>query len=319
MKVQDSKTKIPIVYHEGYSTDFPIEHRFVMLKFSMLVDVLQKEEILTDKNIYVPELISRVELLLAHEESYVDRVLNGSLSKEELREMGLPYSPGLIERVLWEVSGTILTGELALKNGIACNAGGGTHHAHPGKASGFCIFNDAATAIRVLQYKNKIKTALIIDLDVHQGDGNNAFFNEDNSVYVFSMHGEKNFPLRKVKGDLDIALPDEIGDLEYMNILKESLPEILDKFSPDLVFYDAGIDPFEGDTLGKLSLSEQGLLERDIYVLTTLRNHSLPVATVIGGGYDKDHYALANRHGIIFRAAERVFGDLHKSDYLIKI
>lgn len=304
------KNLIPIVYHEGYSTDFPIEHRFVMRKFPLLVELLQKESILRDNNLYTPELIGREELLLAHEKNYVDRVLDGNLSKEELREMGLPYSQGLIDRVIWEVSGTILAGEIALKTGIACNAGGGTHHAHPGKASGFCIFNDIATAIRVLQFRKKIKTALIIDLDVHQGDGNNAFFNEDNSVYVFSMHGEKNFPLRKVKGDLDIALPDEIGDLEYMKILKETLPEILDKFTPDLVFYDAGIDPFEGDTLGKLSLSEQGLLERDIYVLNTLCNHGLPVATVIGGGYDKDHYALAHRHGIIFRAAEVVYGGL---------
>jgi len=308
MRDKNSKNKIPIVYHEGYSTDFPIEHRFVMRKFPLLVDVLQKEEILTDKNLFVPELIGREELLLAHEESYVDRVLNGNLSKEELREMGLPYSKGLIERVLWEVSGTILAGELALNYGIACNAGGGTHHAHPGKASGFCIFNDIATAIRILQYKNKIKTALIIDLDVHQGDGNNAFFGLDNSVFVFSMHGEKNFPIRKVKGDLDIALADDLGDLEYLEILNQTLPLILDKFTPDLVFYDAGIDPFIGDTLGKLSLSEEGLFARDTYVLKTLRQHSLPVATVIGGGYDKDHSALANRHGIIFRAAEEVYG-----------
>lgn len=300
---KNSKNIIPIIYHEGYSTEFPIEHRFVMRKFPLLVEVLQKEGILSENNLYTPDLINREDLLLAHEKSYVDRVLTANLSKEELREMGLPYSPGLIDRVLWEVSGTILAGEIALKFGIACNAGGGTHHAHPSKASGFCIFNDIATAVRVLQFRKKIKTALIIDLDVHQGDGNNAFFGEDNSVFVFSMHGEKNFPLRKVKGDLDIALPDEIGDLDYMNILREALPEILNKFSPDLVFYDAGIDPFEGDTLGKLSLSEQGLLDRDIYVLTTLRNLSLPVATVIGGGYDKDHSALAHRHGIIFRAA----------------
>jgi acetoin utilization deacetylase AcuC-like enzyme len=298
-----AKSKIPIVYHEGYSTTFPIEHRFVMRKFTLLVEVLQRENILTEENLFTPELIARDMLLLAHEEAYVDRVLNGTLSKEELREMGLPYSEGLIERVLWEVSGTILAGELALKHGIACNAGGGTHHAHPGKASGFCIFNDIAIAIRVLQFRKKIKTALIIDLDVHQGDGNNAFFGEDESVFVFSMHGEKNFPIRKIKGDIDIALPDEMGDLEYLRILKQTLPEILDTFTPDLVYYDAGIDPFSGDTLGKLSLSEEGLLERDTYVLKTLRNRGLPVATVIGGGYDKDHYALAHRHGIIFRAA----------------
>ncbi len=301
-----AKSKVPIVYHEGYSTSFPVEHRFVMRKFPLLVEVLQKEGILTEENLYTPERIGREILLLAHEEAYVDRVLNGNLSKEELREMGLPYSQGLIDRVLWEVSGTILAGELALQHGIACNAGGGTHHAHPGKASGFCIFNDIAIAIRVLQFRKKIKTALIIDLDVHQGDGNNAFFGEDLSVYVFSMHGEKNFPIRKIKGDLDIALPDELGDLDYLRILKQTLPEILDTFSPDLVFYDAGIDPFSGDTLGKLSLSEDGLLQRDVYVLKTLQNKGLPVATVIGGGYDKDHSALAHRHGIIFRAAKGI-------------
>jgi acetoin utilization deacetylase AcuC-like enzyme len=297
---------IPIVYHEGYSIPFPLEHRFVMRKFQLLIDVLRNEGILTPKNLYTPNLIDRQNLLLAHENSYVDRVLDGTLSREEEREMGLPYSSELVGRVLQEVSGTLLAGEIALEKGIACNAGGGTHHAHPGKASGFCLFNDIAIAIRVLQDRNKIKSALIVDLDVHQGDGNNSFFNQDDSVFVFSMHGEKNFPMRKVKGDLDIPLVDGMGDEEYMKILKQTLPKIFEQFTPDIVFYDAGIDPYEGDTLGKLSLSEQGLFERDVYVLQYCKDLKIPVATVIGGGYDKDHFALANRHGIVFRAARSV-------------
>lgn len=297
---------IPIVYHEGYSIPFSLEHRFVMRKFPLLIDVLQNEGILTSNNLYTPDLIDKQDILLAHEQDYVNRVLDGTLSREEEREMGLPYSRDLVSRVLWEISGTLLAGIIALEKRIACNAGGGTHHAHPDKASGFCIFNDIAIAIRVLQNRKKIKTALIIDLDVHQGDGNNTFFNQDPSVFVFSMHGEKNFPMRKVKGDLDIPLVDGMGDEQYMKILKQTLPQIFEQFSPDLVFYDAGIDPFEGDTLGKLSLSEQGLLERDLYVLQYIYDLKIPVATVIGGGYDKDHFALADRHGIVFRAARAV-------------
>ena len=299
--------KIPIVYHPGYSIPFPADHRFVMSKFSRLYRVLQEEGLLDSQNHYIPEKIGMETILLAHEGEYTGRVFHGQMTKEELREMGLPYSRELVERVLSEVSGTILAGKIALQKGIACNAGGGTHHAHPSRASGFCIFNDVAVAIRVLQSENLIKKALIIDLDVHQGDGNSAFFGMDENVYVFSMHGEKNFPVRKVQSDLDIPLKDRMEDEEYLELLNINLVKIFENFRPDLVYYDAGIDVFMGDELGRLSLTEGGIYNRDIYVLKSCRERQIPVATVIGGGYDRDHDLLAKRHAIVFKSASEVF------------
>lgn len=299
--------KLPLVYHEDYTIPFPNEHRFVMEKFHLLAKVLKLKKILTDENLYIPESCSRSDLLLVHEENYIEKLFSGSLSPLEVREMGLPFSSELVNRVVLEVSGTILSGELALKFGLACNLGGGTHHAHPDRASGFCLLNDLAIAVRVLQKKNLIRTALIVDLDVHQGDGNSAIFQDDNSVFVFSMHGEKNFPIRKVPGTLDIGLENGLGDDEYLRILRDTLPKILSQFSPDLVFYDAGVDVFSGDSLGRLSLSEEGITLRDRFVLEYFHNKRIPIATVIGGGYDIDHWKLAERHSIIFQVAQDTF------------
>lgn len=299
--------KVPLIYHENYSIPFPTEHRFVMAKFRLISQYLREKNILTDENLHTPSICDTDEVLLVHDSRYVDKLMTESFSPAEIREMGLPFSSDLVNRVLLEVSGTILAGELALKYGLACNLGGGTHHAHHDKASGFCLLNDIAIAIRALQNKKLIQNALIVDLDVHQGDGNSAIFQNDNSVFVFSMHGEKNFPIRKVPGTLDIGLETGMGDTEYLDILCSTLPKILDRFSPDLVFYDAGVDVYSGDILGRLSMSEDGIKRRDRYVLDFFRKKKIPVATVIGGGYDTDHIKLAARHSIIFEVAQEVF------------
>jgi acetoin utilization deacetylase AcuC-like enzyme len=205
------------------------------------------------------------------------------------------------------VGGTILTAKLALECGLACNTAGGTHHAFPSYGSGFCIFNDLAIATRVLQELNLVRKVLIVDLDVHQGDGTACIFQNDPSVFTFSMHCEVNFPGTKQKSDLDVALPEGMEDDEYLQTLAAYLPDLLSNIQPDLVLYDAGVDPHIGDRLGKLALTNTGLFRRDMQVLSTCVAASYPVACVIGGGYAEDLKSLVYRHSLVHRAASEIY------------
>ncbi len=280
-----------------------------MPKFQLLRDLLVSDRIITESQIYQPGAPSVEWLQLVHDAEYVQAYCNGTLSYKAQRRIGLPWSEGLVQRTCTAVGGTILTAKLALQQGIACNTAGGTHHAFPSYGSGFCIFNDLAITLKVLQAQNLIRTALIVDLDVHQGDGTAFIFKDDPSVFTFSMHCGINFPGRKQQSDLDIALAENTGDEMYLDKLRSHLPTLLERLQPDLVMYDAGVDVHEGDRLGKLALTDAGVFERDRTVLQACKDGGYPVACVIGGGYSEDMSALIYRHSLLHRAAKAVFTD----------
>ena len=221
-------------------------------------------------------------------------------------ELACPGVRDWLRRTCTAVGGTILTAKLALQQGLACNTAGGTHHAFPGYGSGFCIFNDLAIALKVLQRQGLIRTALIVDLDVHQGDGTAFIFRADPSVFTFSMHCDVNFPGRKQQSDLDVPLPENTSDAAYLEALRSHLPSLLARLQPDLVMYDAGVDVHRDDRLGKLALTDEGIYKRDRTVLQTCTTAGIPVACVIGGGYGDDMNALIYRHSLLHRAAKAV-------------
>ena len=217
--------------------------------------------------------------------------------------MGLPWSEGLVKRSLISPNGTFLTASLALRHGIACHLAGGTHHAHYDFASGYCILNDLAIAALALVSQSKVQRVLIFDCDVHQGDGTATILQDVSEITTCSIHCEKNFPHRKAKSDIDIELPKGLGDQAYLSIVDKTLQRALEVSQPDLVIFDAGVDIFESDPLGMLNISINGIRARDRLVIETVRNLSIPLATVIGGGYDKDQSALARRHAIVIEEA----------------
>lgn len=296
----------PVVYHPAYVTPLPNGHRFPMPKFQLLCDLLVRDRIITPSQIYQPGAPPIDWLELVHSPDYVRAYCTGTLDPKAQRRIGLPWSEGLVKRTCTAVGGTILTAKLALQFGLACNTAGGTHHAFPTYGSGFCIFNDLAIALKVLQSQNLIRTALIIDLDVHQGDGTAFIFQSDPSIFTFSMHCGVNFPGRKQQSDLDIPLAENTGDKEYITVLKQHLPKLLAGLQPDLVMYDAGVDVHKEDRLGKLALTDDGIFERDRTVLQACLSNNCPVACVIGGGYGEDMSALIYRHSLLHRAAKAV-------------
>ncbi|WP_121968107.1 histone deacetylase [Leptolyngbya sp. BC1307] len=296
----------PIVYHADYVTPLPEGHRFPMPKFQLLRDLLVRDRVIHEGQIYQPGAPPREWLELVHDASYVQAYCQGTLEAKAQRRIGLPWSEGLVRRTCTAVGGTILTAKLALQQGLACNTAGGTHHAFPRYGSGFCIFNDLAIALKVLQLQGLIRTALIVDLDVHQGDGTAFIFRDDPSVFTFSMHCGINFPGRKQQSDLDVPLEENTGDAAYLDVLRSHLPALLTRLQPDLVMYDAGVDVHRDDRLGKLALTDEGIYERDRTVLQTCKTAGIPVACVIGGGYGDDMNALIYRHSLLHRAAKAV-------------
>ena len=298
---------IPIVYHPHYVAPLPQGHRFPMVKFQKLHDLLRKDGILNPENLYQPEIPDQSLLELVHTPDYIENYCQGTLDAKAQRRIGLPWSPELVRRTCTAVGGTILTAKLALEYGIACNTAGGTHHAFPDFGSGFCIFNDLAIAARVLQKWGLVKQVLIVDLDVHQGDGTAFIFQNDPQVFTFSMHCEINFPSRKQTSDLDVPLPEGLDNDGYLQILANYLPDLLSQVKPDLVLYDAGVDTHVGDRLGKLALTDEGLYRRERQVLSTCRAGGYPVACVIGGGYSEEMEGLVYRHSLLHRAAKDVY------------
>lgn len=298
---------LPLVYYPLYSTPFPEGHRFPMPKFKMIYDILVEDGIAEHGSVFEPEPASRELLTLVHEPHYVDAFVSGTLDEKALRRIGLPWSAELVERTRAAVAGTLLAARLALEHGIASNTAGGTHHAHPDFGSGFCIFNDLAVAARQLTTGGTADRVLIVDLDVHQGDGTARVFADDPPVFTFSMHSAKNFPFRKQRSDLDVELDDGLDDEGYLQVLAGHLPDLIEEVRPDIVLYDAGVDPHREDRLGRLELSDEGLARRDRYVLAQCTSRGIPVATVIGGGYSSDHRRLARRHTTIHREAARAY------------
>lgn len=298
---------LPIVYHPDYVTPLPPEHRFPMPKFGVIYQILLADGLATLEQFHMPQIACSDWLALAHSTDYIQEFCSGKLSPKAIRRIGLPWNQSLVIRTRTAVGGTVRTAQLALEHGLACNTAGGTHHAHTSFGSGFCIFNDLAVSARVVQQQGLARSVLIIDLDVHQGDGTATIFQNDPTVFTFSMHCQKNFPFHKMESDLDVALPEGMTDDDYLRTLAQQLPDILNHVRPDLVLYDAGVDPHMADRLGKLALTDEGLYKRDRLVLETCLRLGYPVATVVGGGYDKDVRRLAYRHLLLFRAASELY------------
>jgi acetoin utilization deacetylase AcuC-like enzyme len=301
---------LPIVYHPDYVTPLPPEHRFPMGKFGKIYETLLDEGIATLDQIHQPELVPLAWIEQVHTPDYVKAYCEGSLDPKAQRRIGLPWSPALVTRTRTAVSGTLLTAQLALAHGLACNTAGGTHHAFADFGSGFCIFNDLAITARIIQQLGLAKKILIVDLDVHQGDGTAMIFQDDPTVFTFSIHCQANFPFRKQQSDLDVPLEVGLADEAYLKVLAAHLPDLLTEVNPDLIIYDAGVDPHRDDRLGKLALTDAGLFQRDRYVLKTCVLAGYPVATVVGGGYAKDIDTLAQRHILLHQAATEIYRQL---------
>jgi acetoin utilization deacetylase AcuC-like enzyme len=274
-----------------------------MEKFARLLDTLVADGLASPDRLLRPGLVSRRVLGLVHDVDYVEAVLSQTLDAKAQRRIGVPVTAAMAMRSRRAVAGTILTARAALKAGIACNTAGGSHHAFPSHGTGYCIFNDVAVAARLMQREGLVRRVMVIDLDVHQGDGTAAAVAGDASIFTFSMHCGANFPARKETSDLDVALDPGTGDAAYLASLEEHLPPLFDRVAPDLVFYVAGVDTHGDDQLGKLALSDTGLETRERFVLACCAARRVPVATVLGGGYCDDVDLLARRHALVFRAA----------------
>jgi len=299
--------QLPLVFHPHYSIPFPAGHRFPMHKFRLLAQTLRTQGILTEENEHQPSPLSLTTLMQAHDKGYVQRFIRGKLSKQEEKDIGLPWSEWLVERTLRAVSGTLLTSELALEHGLACHLAGGTHHAQPARGAGFCIFNDLAVAALALVNSGKAKKVLILDCDVHQGDGTIAFFKDRTDIVPISWHCEENYPTLKQTDGVNIAIPKGADDDLYLSILRETLPKALAEHQPDFIFYDAGVDVHKDDRLGHINMTDEGILERDKYVIQTCTKQNLPIACVIGGGYDRQEDKVAWRHSLVHQAAYSIW------------
>ena len=293
---------LPIVHHAAYTAEIPAEHRFPMGKYRRLAEVL-RESGLTPHGFIEPEPASAAELSLAHDAAYVDQVLSLALPPAIEREIGLPMNETVMRRARAATGGTIRAARLALETGIACNTAGGSHHARASQGAGFCTFNDVAVATRVLMRNGAIGTALVVDCDVHQGDGTADIFEGDATVTTLSLHAARNYPVRKRRSTIDLALDDDLDDAAYLEALRSVLPALIERTHPDIVFYNAGVDPHRDDRLGRLALSDAGLAERDRLVIGEAVRRGIPLVGVIGGGYGADIDAIARRHALLFAAA----------------
>lgn len=295
-----------LFYTPRYYADIGPGHIFPIRKFELVRYRLLAEGTARLEHFEEPKPASMSEAQLVHTKDYIERLCAGQLTANEVRRLGLPWSPALVQRSFYAAGGTICAAREALSNGVASNLAGGTHHAFPDHGEGFCVLNDVAIAIRVLQRESLIRTAAVVDCDVHQGNGTASIFYNDASVFTFSMHGAKNYPLFKQTSTIDIELPDGTQDDVYLETLKASLPAVF-HHQPEIVFYLAGADPFAGDKLGRLSLSINGLRERDNIVLAGCYEHEIPVVTVMSGGYGENLDDTIEIHCNTIRAVYSVF------------
>ncbi len=293
----------PLVFHPIYSQlDLPVRHRFPIEKYQGIFDALTAKGI-PAAHFTTPEPVSRDMLRQHYQPDYIDALCEGKLDPKAMRRIGFPWSQQLIQRSLTAVGGTCRTAELAIQHGIALNLTGGYHHAFDDFGSGFCLFNDLYLAARQALKRPHIDSVMIFDCDVHQGDGTAKLAEDDRDIFTVSIHGEKNFPHRKQVSDIDMGLEKGAGDDVYLNALDETLHLAFRQCSPDFVIYDAGVDIHINDDLGLLNVSTEGVYARDCMVLETCRRQKIPVACVIGGGYQRDITALVDVHLQLYRAA----------------
>ena len=298
---------LKIAFHPIYVLPLPKGHRFPMEKYELVPQQLLHEGTCSEKNFFEPEFPDEADILAVHDKDYVEALKNQTLSYREARKIGLPLSERLVEREFIIASGTMKAAAYALKNGIAMNIAGGTHHAYTNQGEGFCMFNDQAVAARWLLRKKLAEKILIVDLDVHQGNGTAEIFQNDPSVFTFSMHGKNNYPFKKEKSDLDIELENGTGDEEYLEILKRTLPRLIKDENPDFIFYLSGVDILATDKLGKLGCTEAGCKERDRFVLQACHDLKIPVEVSMGGGYSPHIKHIVDAHANTFRLAQEIF------------
>lgn len=290
-------------YSDTFVLPLPDGHRFPMRKYSRLREILLEDGILAADDLAVAPAASLDDLRLAHTAEYVDAVVTGSLPADVQRRIGFPWSAGMVERSRRSVGATIAAARLAVSDGVAANLAGGTHHAFADRGEGYCVFNDVAVGSRVLLREGHVGKVVVIDCDVHQGNGTAAIFHDDSSVFTVSLHGARNFPFRKEVSDLDVTFEDGVGDSEYLAALRTHVPRVLDAEQPDLVFYLAGADPYEGDRLGRLKLTIDGLRERDRFVFDCCHERRVPVSIAMAGGYAADVEDIARIHSNTIREA----------------
>lgn len=295
-----------VSYSPGYVANIPKDHVFPMKKFSGLHDYLLENGSIASKEVIEPSLVDFANLITAHTDRYARAVWTGDLDSKEIRRMGLPWSKSLAIRSRLAVQGTINAGLMALQDGLAGNFAGGTHHSMPDHGEGFCVFNDVAVAIKVLKQSMWVNKVLVIDCDVHQGNGTAYIFRKDSDVFTFSIHGSNNYPFQKPPSDLDIGLADKTGDAVYHEVLISALDDIFDRFSPDLVFYLGGIDPLATDHFGRLSLSLEGLRKRDRIVIETITQRNLPLVLLLSGGYAPTLKETVIAHAQMYEVAKEV-------------
>jgi len=292
-----------LVHHPDYTAPLPPGHSFPMDKYGAVMRLIDGAEF----DLHVPESASVAWLEAVHDAAYVAAVLTGSLAPEAQRRIGFPVTDRIARRSRLVCGGTHLAARIALAQGFAVNSAGGSHHAGPGGGAGYCVFNDLGVAGARLLAEGAVERLAIVDLDVHQGDGTAAIFADEPRVATFSMHAAKNFPVRKAISTRDVALPDGTGDAEYLAVLADELPAVLDAHRPDLVLYQAGVDPHADDRLGRLGLSDDGLAARDTFVVATCRAYGVPIAATLGGGYGRDPHEVAARHVRGIRAMAAAF------------
>lgn len=296
-----------LFYSDSFVLPLPEGHRFPMEKYERLRSRVMKAGLVDPEDLRVPEPATDEQLQQVHEPDYVRRVQDGSLSRDEIRRMGFPWSPALAERSRRSVGGTLEAARSAREEGVSANLSGGTHHAFPNRGEGFCVFNDVAVAARVMQAEGRARRVAILDLDVHQGNGTAAAFSDDPTVLTVSVHGADNYPFRKERSDLDIELPDRSGDEAYLEAVERAAEEAIHAARPDLLLFLAGADPYEHDRLGRLQVSKAALAHRDEVVFSRCREHGVPVAVVMGGGYARDIDDSVDIHFQTVQAAARIY------------
>lgn len=290
-------------YSLSYEVELPPGHPFPMSKYPLLKSLLLAEGTIAPGDILEPEPLHTATLELVHTREYLSKLATSSLSPTETRRLGLPWSEALWRRSRMASAGTLLAARTALDEGLAANLAGGTHHAFADHGEGFCVINDVAIAVAQLRAEGAVRRAVIIDLDVHQGNGTAAIFESSDEIFTFSMHGEHNYPLVKMRSKLDVPLRDGVSDAEYIEELEKHLPAVLERSAPDIAFYLAGVDVAAGDRYGKLALTEAGIRQRDRFVIDALRRRGVPLGIVLAGGYAATRSRTAELHANVFREA----------------
>ena len=298
---------LKIAYSPIYKYRLPPGHRFPMIKYELIPEQLLREGTISNDSFFEPAALSRDQLQLVHTDEYLAKLDALELDRKEARNIGFPIREDLIVRGKHIARGTYDCAMWAIKEGVSLNIAGGTHHAFADHGEGFCVFNDMALASALLLEEEKVSKIMIVDLDVHQGNGTAHIFQDDSRVFTFSMHGEKNYPLRKQESDLDISLPDGTDDFNYLSQLRSILPIIIEDYQPELIFYLAGVDVLKSDKLGRLSLSREGCKARDAFVFETCRSYGIPVAVAMGGGYSHRISDIIEAHANTFRLAQELY------------